>query len=125
MKTQVALVHPQRVPLYVVSVHGGAGFHARNDDVELKRVMKTCVSPHLHINAHIIDILYRACKRSLEELENDSQSVDVIEVAIVTLEDDPSSNAGLIEPFYFEFEGQLNLSYVLRVRLQLDPGWYC
>ena len=43
MESRAAEVHLQRNPLYFVAVHGGAGFHARDNDLEVKKALKTCV----------------------------------------------------------------------------------
>ncbi|TDL25897.1 N-terminal nucleophile aminohydrolase [Rickenella mellea] len=62
--------------MFIVAVHGGAGFHDKTSEKSIKRALKS------------------ACERSLKVLEIGGTAVKAAEEAICVLEDDGDLNAG-------------------------------
>jgi len=64
--------------IYIVAVHGGAGFHNKLSDAKVKNALKL------------------ACRGALAGLEKGESSLQAVECAIRSMEDEESLNAGQI-----------------------------
>ncbi|KAF8520537.1 nucleophile aminohydrolase [Gautieria morchelliformis] len=61
---------------YYVAVHGGAGYHSTDDEKEVRKTLR------------------RACVKALGQLQKRKRAIEVVESAIVELEDSGCLNAG-------------------------------
>lgn len=78
---------------YAIVVHGGAGFHAHEDDPTVKAALNRLAS--IQRQPEVYSRPYRACSEAIKVLQHpDGTALDAVEVAIRILEDDGAFNAG-------------------------------